>query len=73
LRELGADVTMFTLTEGSIADLKDADIIVSGAGQPHFIKPEHIREGVVLIDAGASESDDTIQGDADPACARLSR
>lgn len=68
LRELGADVSVFTLTEGSIEDLKHAAIIVSGAGQPHFIKPEHIMEGVVLIDAGASESDDTIQGDVDPAC-----
>ncbi len=70
LRSMGAEVTMFTLEEGSIHDLKQADIIVSGAGQPHFIHPEHIKDGVVFIDAGASESAGVIQGDADPECAQ---
>lgn len=69
LTELGANVSMFTLNEGSIDDLKDADIVVLGAGQPHFIRPEHIKDGVVLIDAGASESAGVIQGDAHPECA----
>ena len=69
LRRLGADVSMFTLEQGSIEDLKDADIIVSGAGNPGFIKPEHIREGVALVDAGTSELNKKITGDADPACA----
>lgn len=70
LRERGADVHMVTLDQGRIEDLKEADIIVLGAGQPHFIKPEHIKEGVVLIDAGTSESAGMIQGDADPTCAQ---
>lgn len=69
LKRMGAEVSMFTLEEGSIEDLKDADIIVSGAGNPGFIKPEHMKEGVVLIDAGASEMKGVIQGDMDPACA----
>lgn len=73
LRELGADVKVFTLDQGRIEDLADADIVVSGAGQPHFIKPEHIQEGAVLIDAGASESDDNILGDMDPSCADKAR
>lgn len=71
LKSLGANVSMFTLQEGSIKDLKDADIIVSGAGNPGFIKPEHIKEGVVLIDAGTSELQKKIHGDADPACAEV--
>ena len=69
LRKLGANVSMFTLEEGSIDDLKDADIVVSGIGKPGYIKPEHIMEGVALIDAGTSELNKKIQGDADPACA----
>lgn len=69
LRSLGANVSMFTLQEGSIEDLKDADIVVCGAGNPGFIKPEHLKEGVALIDAGASESKGKVVGDADPACA----
>ena len=70
LRRLGARVSMFTLNEGSALDLKDADIIVCGAGNPGLIKAEQIKEGVALIDAGASESKGRVVGDADPACAQ---
>ena len=48
--------------------LKDADIIISGAGDSYFIKPDMIKDGVVLIDAGTSESEGKIVGDVDPAC-----
>lgn len=64
-----ADVTHLSFRAGNFALLKDADIIVSGAGSPHFIKPEMITEGVVLIDAGTSESGGALMGDADPSCA----
>ena len=69
LKRLGANVSMFTLEEGSIDDLKDADIVVCGAGNPGFIKPEHVKGGVAIIDAGASEQAGVIKGDADPTCA----
>lgn len=69
LKEMGANVSMFTLEEGSIDDLKDADIVVCGAGKPGLVKPAHIKEGVALIDAGASEQEGVILGDVDPACA----
>ncbi len=69
LKRLGAEVSMFTLQQGSVGDLKDADIIVCGAGNPGFIKAEHIKEGVAIVDAGASESKGIVVGDADPACA----
>ena len=71
LKSLGAKVSMFTLEEGSIEDLKSADIVVSGAGNPGFIKPEHLKQGVAFIDAGTSELKKKILGDADPACAEV--
>ena len=54
-----------------------ADILVLGAGSPHFLKPDMIKEGVVILDAGTStefststsESSGKLLGDADPACA----
>lgn len=49
---------------------KNADIIVSGAGVPHMIKPEMIKDGVVLIDAGTSEEGGELKGDIDPDCAK---
>jgi len=69
MKRLGARVSLFTLQQGSIDDLKDADIVVLGTGNSGFIKPEHLKEGVALIDAGASESKGRVVGDADPACA----
>ena len=71
LRSLGANVSIFSLEEGAIEDLKDADIVVSGAGNPGFIKPEHLKPGVALVDAGTSELNKKITGDADPACANV--
>ena len=71
LKSFGADVSIFSLEEGSIEDLKEADIVVSGAGNPGFIKPEHLKKGVALIDAGTSELNKKLTGDADPACAEV--
>ena len=59
-----------TLESGNLtAALRAADIIVSGAGSPHLIKPEMLQQGLALLDAGTSESDGALVGDADPACA----
>lgn len=49
--------------------IKSADIIISGAGVPHMITPNMIKDGVVLIDAGTSEQSGIVVGDVDPACA----
>lgn len=70
LKQQGAEVETITLELGNLAAaLRAADIVVSGAGSPHFIKPEMLKDGVVLIDAGTSESGGALAGDADPACA----
>jgi len=69
LRELGGDVSVLTLESGDMGALTDADIIVLGAGDPHFVKPEMIKEGCVLLDAGTSEAAGKVVGDADPSCA----
>jgi methylenetetrahydrofolate dehydrogenase (NADP+)/methenyltetrahydrofolate cyclohydrolase len=70
LDQQGATVEVITRESGNIkAALAKADIIISGAGSPHFIKPDMLKQGVVLIDAGTSESNGEVAGDADPACA----
>ncbi len=71
LRERGADVSIITQSRGSLEELKNADIVVLGAGDPGFVKPEMLKQGVVLIDAGTSESSGKLAGDADPACAEV--
>lgn len=69
MRRLGAEVSVVTLESGSLEELKAADIVILGAGNPGFVKPEMIMDGVVLIDAGTSEQGGKVIGDADPACA----
>ena len=62
-------VTADTPIEERTALLQAADILILGAGQPHMITPDLIKEGVIIFDAGTSESHGELQGDADPACA----
>lgn len=70
LRQAGAEVTTLTKESGTTAEaLQVADIIISGVGVPHLIQPHMLKDGVVLIDAGTSESNGEVAGDADPACA----
>lgn len=69
LRGLGADVSVITQGHGSLDQLKTADIVVLGAGEPGLIKPAMLKQGVVLIDAGTSEQGGKLAGDADPICA----
>ncbi len=54
------------ITRGSISS---ADIIISGAGSSYMIKPDMIKDGVVIVDAGTSEQNGKIVGDVDPICA----
>lgn len=72
LRRQGAAVEIVTKESGDLsAALRAADIVVSGAGAPHLITPDLLKEGVVLIDAGTSESGGAVAGDADPSCADI--
>ena len=51
--------------------IRNADIIISGVGIPHLIKPDMIKSGVVLIDAGTSEQSGKLAGDIDPDCSEV--
>lgn len=48
--------------------MKNADIVISAVGNPHFIKPEMIKERSILIDIGITKKDDQVLGDIDPTC-----
>jgi len=59
-----------TLTHTGTRDLskhtKNADIVVVAIGQAHFLKPEMIKEGAVVIDVGISRTTDGLVGDVAP-------
>ena len=70
LEKKGLEVKVLDRSVPDISEYtKEADILVLGAGSPYLIKPEMIKEGVALFDAGTSELTDKIVGDADPLCA----
>jgi methylenetetrahydrofolate dehydrogenase (NADP+) / methenyltetrahydrofolate cyclohydrolase len=52
-------------TENKEEKIKNSDVIISGMGQGKYITREMIKEGVVIIDAGTSESSGGIVGDVD--------
>ena len=66
---LGAKTKVLQKGDGVALNTKDADIIVLGTGVSHLLKPDMIKEGVAIMDAGASELGGKLVGDADPACA----
>lgn len=63
------DVT--TDEETKIKLYKEADIVISGIGKPHHLKPEYFKEDVILIDAGTSKQAGVLAGDFDPRCAEI--
>ena len=68
-RKLGAFVTVVEKGADVRAATYDADIVVLGVGHPGLLTPEMIKDGVIILDAGTSESAGKVVGDADPACA----
>lgn len=69
LRLQGADVTVLDKSSPDIDAIQHADILVLGAGVPGLVTPSMIKDGVILFDAGTSEAEGKLAGDADPACA----
>lgn len=69
MQTTGAKVTVLTEdsknSEGAIAQ---ADVLVLGAGVPALIAPDKVKEGVIIFDAGTSESNGVLVGDAHPDC-----
>lgn len=58
-------VIITSKTENKEELIKNADVIISGIGRGNYIAGEMIKEGVVIIDAGTSESSGGIVGDVD--------
>lgn len=70
LEREGAEVVRLTRESKNFREeIRNASVIVLGAGAPGLLKPDMIAEGVVIFDAGTSEEGGKVVGDADPACA----
>ena len=49
--------------------LQRADVIVAAVGKACFVKPEMVKEGVVIVDVGINAVGDKLMGDVDPTVA----
>lgn len=65
---LGQDATV-TVCHSKTDDLpsvcRQADILISAAGQPGLITGDHVRPGAVVIDVGTTRADGRVRGDVD--------
>ena len=74
-KDVNATVTLCHRGTRDVAvHTRAADIVIAATGSAHFLKPENIKQGAVLVDVGVSRVVDPetgkgrIQGDVDPAC-----
>ncbi len=77
---VGKPVATWLINEGATVSVLDkdtsdiksytlmADVIIAGVGNSGLIKPDMVKDGVVLIDAGTSEQAGKLVGDIDPVC-----
>lgn len=50
---------------------KRADLLITATGVRGLIKEEHVKEGVIIIDAGIKKEGDRVYGDVDESAARM--
>ena len=72
LVQANATVTICHSRTRGIHDLcREADILVSAIGQPHFVRAEHVKPGAAVIDVGVNHVHGKLVGDVDPAAAEV--
>ena len=58
-----ATVTVVHSRSGNLAQItRSADIVVAAIGRAEFLKPDHIRDGAVVIDVGINRVKDPTSG-----------
>ena len=54
-KEINATVTLtHTGTRDVVAHLLNADVVIAAAGVPGFVRAEHLKKGVIVLDVGVS-------------------
>jgi methylenetetrahydrofolate dehydrogenase (NADP+)/methenyltetrahydrofolate cyclohydrolase len=67
-----ATVTVAHTATKNLAELiKSADVIIAAIGKPHFIKPEMVKNGAVVVDVGITRTESGLLGDVDPKVAEV--
>jgi len=71
-KPINATVTLaHSATTNLLELIKEADIVIAALGSAHFIKPEMVKPGAVLIDVGITRVVTGLLGDIDPAVIKV--
>ncbi len=66
-KSVNATVTLAHTATKNLSDLiLDSDIIIAAVGNAHFLKPEMVKPGTVVIDVGITRTINGLVGDVDP-------
>ena len=69
LSQRGSDATVTTThtkTKDLVSHTKRADIVIAAIGSAHFLTPEMIKPGAVVLDVGITRTSSGLQGDVHP-------
>lgn len=61
----GLKPVVMTKETFNLEKIKEADILITGVGNPELIKSTDLKRGVVIIDAGTSEQGGELKGDVE--------
>jgi methylenetetrahydrofolate dehydrogenase (NADP+)/methenyltetrahydrofolate cyclohydrolase len=71
-KAINATITLaHSATSNLSALIKDSDVVIAAIGSAHFIKPEMVKPGAVIVDVGITRVDDKLIGDVDPTVAQI--
>jgi len=71
-KPINATVTLaHSATTNLLELIKEAHIVIAALGSAHFIKPEMVKPGAVLIDVGITRGVTGLLGDIDPAVIKV--
>jgi methylenetetrahydrofolate dehydrogenase (NADP+)/methenyltetrahydrofolate cyclohydrolase len=71
-KAINATITLaHSATSNLSALIKESDVVIAAIGSAHFIKPEMVKPGAVIVDVGITRVDDRLVGDVDPTVAQI--
>lgn len=71
-KAINATITLaHSATSNLSALIKESDVVIAAIGSAHFIKPEVVKPGAVIVDVGITRVDDKLVGDVDPTVAQI--
>lgn len=71
-KAINATITLaHSATSNLSALIKESDVVIAAIGSAHFIKPEMVKPGAVIVDVGITRVENKLVGDVDPAVAQI--